>query len=111
MKALDDVQKKAAKNQRIALKLIANEYKNDVQNIAPYLSGTLKRSIHVEEAAPDRMLVGTDVPYARRLEYGFVDKDKLGRSYHQAPRPYFRPAMDNNANKYRQMFLDGMMRQ
>lgn len=30
------------------------------------------------------------VPYAKRLEYGFTGKDKLGRSYNQAPRPFFR---------------------
>lgn len=32
------------------------------------------------------------VPYARRLEYGFHGKDDKGRTYNQAPRPYFEPA-------------------
>lgn len=30
------------------------------------------------------------VPYAKRLEYGFVGTDSKGRLYNQAPRPYFR---------------------
>jgi len=40
--------------------------------------------------------IGTDVIYARRLEYGFVNPDALGRVYHQPARPYLRPAMEEN---------------
>lgn len=29
-----------------------------------------------------------DIPYAKRLEFGFVGEDALGRNYNQAPRPY-----------------------
>jgi hypothetical protein len=32
--------------------------------------------------------VGSNSPYARRLEKGFVGRDKLGRNYNQAPRPH-----------------------
>lgn len=48
-------------------------------------------------------VVGTNVVYARRLEYGFMKKDKLGRSYHQAPRPYLRPALEKNKAKLAQI--------
>lgn len=50
--------------------------------------------------------VGVDlgtVPYARRLELGFVGTDSLGRRYNQAPRPYLRPGLRNNQERIRQM--------
>jgi hypothetical protein len=113
--AFKDLGTQAQRNKPIALKLVANTYKNDVQAIAPYDTGTLRRSIHVEEVSSDMMLVGTDLPYARRLEYGFYQGDgftggvdKLGRKYHQLPRPYFRPPMDNNFDKYQKIYLTAM---
>lgn len=36
--------------------------------------------------------VGTNAPQARRLEYGFVGTDRLGRVYDQPPYPHFGPA-------------------
>lgn len=38
-------------------------------------------------------IVFAGAPYARRLEFGFVGRDSLGRSYGQAPRPFLRPAL------------------
>ena len=35
--------------------------------------------------------VGTDEPYGRRLEMGFIGKDSLDRFYNQAPRWHFKP--------------------
>lgn len=75
---------------------------NDAKIAAPVLTGTLRRSIHTEVTAGDgeaSALVGTDVPYARRLEFGFVGADRLGRHYNQAARPYLRPALDNNRER------------
>ena len=40
--------------------------------------------------------IGTDVDYARRVEYGFVGPDSLGRVYNQRAQPYLRPALDEN---------------
>lgn len=37
-------------------------------------------------------VVGTNVKYARRIEFGFMDTDKLGRKYNQQPNPYLYPA-------------------
>jgi len=37
-------------------------------------------------------VVGTNVKYARRIEFGFMDTDKLGRKYNQQPQPYLYPA-------------------
>lgn len=39
--------------------------------------------------------VYTNKPQARRLEYGFMDmRDRLGRLFHQKPRPHVQPALD-----------------
>jgi len=35
----------------------------------------------------------TNVPYSRRLEFGFVGTDRLGRNINQGPRPYWRPVL------------------
>ena len=37
------------------------------------------------------------IPYALRMELGFVGVDSLGRRYDQAPRPFLRPALYNNS--------------
>jgi len=66
----------------------------------PYKTGTYRRSFHMETVEKSsercRVEVGTDAPQAKRLEYGFVGADKLGRVYNQAPRPHIRPALDEN---------------
>jgi HK97 gp10 family phage protein len=116
MKALDDSEKKTDKNQSIALRLIAQEYENDAKAITPWITHTLLHSIHIEPTSgtfqqgkgAQYVVVGTNVEYARRVEYGFVGKDKLGRSYHQAPKPYIRAAMDQHREKYKTMFLEKM---
>ncbi|MCI3279092.1 hypothetical protein [Streptomyces cylindrosporus] len=37
--------------------------------------------------------IGTDRPQGRRLEWGFVGTDSLGRSYDQPPFPHVEPAI------------------
>ena len=109
-KAFKDLASLAERNNAIAIKLVANQYKNDVQAGAPYLTGTLRRSIHVEMINSSSALVGTDLPYAKRQEYGFMDKDKRGRVYHQKAHPYFRPPMENNQETYKKMYLEALGR-
>ncbi len=50
---------------------------------------------------PERceIAVGSTMEYARRLEYGFMGTDKLGRIYDQQPRPFLRPALDENTEE------------
>lgn len=88
---------------------------NAAKEAAPWKSGTLRRSIHigghadlnpdaVDGQVPDpdvsgdsvTVYVGTDVEYARRIEYGFEGEDSRGRMYHQPAQPYLRPAIDEN---------------
>lgn len=76
---------------------------NEAVENAPYLSGTLKRSIHTEEVEQSdhsaMVTTGTDLDYAARQEFGFNDTDTLGRTYHQSARPYMRPAYDNKRSE------------
>lgn len=100
---LQKIGENVKKNEAAVVKLAANEYKNDVQPRLPYKTGTLRRSVHVEvqqEGTDMVALVGTDVVYALRQEYGFAGKDSLGRVYNQPPRPVWRPVFDHNRAKY-----------
>ncbi|MBK3624000.1 HK97 gp10 family phage protein [Streptomyces sp. MBT49] len=47
---------------------------------------------------------GTNKPQARRLEYGFVGEDSLGRRYNQRPYPHVGPAIE----EVRPLFLAAM---
>lgn len=108
IKAFGGFVKEVEKSQQKALKLTANEFKSDVQKKAPYLTGTYRRSIHVQMINAQLALVGTGLPFAKRLEYGFADTDKLGRTYNQAAQPHFRPALDENIDKYKKMYKEAL---
>lgn len=81
------------------------------------LTGTLIRSYHIgghTELTPEwsggtdygdihgeavgahfyQIMIGTNLVYARRQEFGFVGKDSLGRTYAQPPRSHLRVAFD-----------------
>lgn len=42
-------------------------------------------------------IVGTNAPQGRRLEFGFVGADALGRVYNQPPFPHVGPAVEEQA--------------
>ena len=107
----------AAQGQMLERAMVAGALivQNAAKQQSPFLTGTLRRSIHIgghEELNPDgeggnvpepeidgasvAVYIGTDVEYARRIEYGFNGTDSLGRQYSQAARPYLRPAADEN---------------
>lgn len=100
--------KEIEKKQKTALKLAAVAYQNDVKKKAPYLTGTYRRSIHTQMVSSSRALVGTNLPYGKRLEYGYADTDKLGRTYNQVAQPHFRPAMDEGIDRYVKIYLEGL---
>lgn len=54
----------------------------------------------------DWVHVGTNVKYARRIEYGFKGADRLGRVYNQAAQPYLRPAYENQKNRIARIMGD-----
>lgn len=59
------------------------------------VTGDYRRSITVDfgkQSGAHTAVVGTNKPQGRRLEYGFVGTDSLGRTYNQPPFPHFNPA-------------------
>lgn len=67
-------------------------------------TGQLASTIAPIAPSPFEVQIGVDVPYARRLEYGFVGTDSLGRTYNQAPEPYLQPTLDENEAEVEDMF-------
>ncbi|MCT9003536.1 HK97 gp10 family phage protein [Streptomyces rhizosphaerihabitans] len=49
-------------------------------------------------------VVGTNKPQARRLEYGYIGPDSLGRIYDQPPYPHVGPAVET----VRPLFIDAL---
>ena len=98
---------------------------NDAKERAPYLTGTLIRSIHSEttEKSPQRVVVqvGTDVVYAAIQEFGGIITAKNGpylrfktrngnwvttASVNIPPHPYLRPSLDENKDKVQKEVID-----
>ena len=112
---------KKAQQAKVAVKLAGNEYKTDVQKIAPYKTGTYRRSIHVQmiyENGQAYALVGTNKIQGKQLEFGGVIRAKNApylvfktedgnwvqtKEVFQPGHPHFRPALDLNRNKYLQI--------
>lgn len=63
-------------------------------------TGDYRRSIGLVmttyQGAP-AAIIGSSAPQARRLEYGFVGSDSLGRVYNQPPFPHFEPDIEKTA--------------
>ena len=53
--------------------------------------------------------VFSDAPQARRLEYGFVGVDSLGRHYRQPPFPHVEPAWRKTRPGFVQALADGVL--
>lgn len=85
-------------------------FENGMKQHVPVDTGHLRDSIHTttiaDEAEKQVKAVspvteaanpwGIDPPYARRIEYGFVGADSLGRVYHQPAQPYVRASFEEN---------------
>jgi HK97 gp10 family phage protein len=80
----------------------------EAKALVPVDTGNLQDAIHTEntidEPETQEQTVtpaydadnkwGFDPAYARRIEFGFVGPDSLGRVFHQAAQPYMRPAYE-----------------
>ncbi|MBY8884783.1 HK97 gp10 family phage protein [Streptomyces sp. PTM05] len=53
--------------------------------------------------------VFSDAPQARRLEYGFVGVDAIGRHYRQPPFPHVEPAFRRTEPEFLRALADGML--
>lgn len=97
---------------RAGLKLGTSEagfiFETEAKALVPVATGMLRDSIHTEviEDQPTRQLLavtpvveaanpyGITPAYARRIEFGFMGTDSLGRTYHQPAQPYMRAAYE-----------------
>lgn len=80
-----------------ALRAAALIPRNAALGAVPRITSNLFRSIHIEDVKGElAVAIGTDVEYARRIEFGFAGIDSRGRTYNQAAQPYLRPALDEN---------------
>lgn len=100
----------------------ASAFEQEAKAIVPIDTGLLRDSIHIEHREDtDRRQVmavtpvveaenpwGIDPPYARRIEYGFVGADSLGRVYNQPPQPYMRPAFETRKEEAIQTIKDSV---
>lgn len=86
---------------------------NEASDRSPYITGTNASSIvnppvkDIQRTATSCSgKVGPTTPYGRRLEFGFVGEDSLGRNYHQAAQPYMRPACAAKGDEAKQEMAD-----
>ena len=91
-----------------ALEFVAIEgaivIRNEARALCPVKTGRLQKSIRYEtqEKSPTRVVVSVRPrTHAGRIERGFMDKDRLGRQFHQPAEPYMRPAFDGKQQEAR----------
>lgn len=72
------------------------------------ITGDYRASWNARKTGRDERTVGSDRPQARRLEYGFVGPDALGRVYNQPPYPHVRPAVDVIGPRFRDEMKKGL---
>lgn len=101
----------------------AQVLQEEEKSLVPVLTGNLRDHIHTEtlvDSETSQILAvtptvasdnkyGFEPPYARRIEYGFMGTDSLGRQYHQAAQPYVRPALDNVGESAQQAIKDAVV--
>lgn len=73
---------------RLAMRAGGMVIMNGAKRRAPYRTGTLRRSIAIEDGpGPLEVTIGTDLNYAPYVEFG---------TSRMAARPYLRPALDED---------------
>ena len=115
--------KAAQKGLALSVPEAALLFQEEAKSIVPVDTGRLRDGIHTEQVTDelDRQVLmvtpvveasnkeGFDPPYARRIEYGFVGADSLGRIYNQAAQPYMRPAFDSKSAEATAVIKNGII--
>jgi len=104
----------------------AGIFEAEAKNLVPVDTGNLQSHIHTEvltdapttqervvspvvpASAADGDWHGFEPPYARRIEFGFIGQDSMGRNYHQPAQPYMRPAFDTKQAEAKQAIKDNV---
>ncbi|MBP02186.1 MAG: hypothetical protein CMM25_05215 [Rhodospirillaceae bacterium] len=87
----------------IALEDTADVIALKAQQEVPVDTGRLRSSINVKREYLSKS-IGTNVKYAAHVEYG----TPTGTGENGGPKPYLRPAFNNNKNKVGQFFIDNL---
>lgn len=114
LSAFDEIAKTLQKRQETAVMQAGLAYQHDVQAYPPPVdTGQYRAGIRTElssEYGVPVALIGSPAPQACRLEFGFIGADSLGRIYHQAARPHWRPALDYNREKYQNIIVEELFK-
>lgn len=105
----------------------ASMARNNAIEKVPRKTSTLARSISpkaVPEGPPEAdkanilqvslsqmsctVTIGTKLPYARRIEFGFMDVDAAGRMYNQLPSPFLGPAVNDHKDELKYEMGDAL---
>ena len=70
------------------------------KQLAPVVSGKLKKSIKITKESNNKIRVGSDLVYAYPKEFGTVAGGRV-----IAAKPYLRPALKESKEKMKQAFL------
>lgn len=109
-------QRNSVKGMEDITKIWAYRFRDEVRRRAPKEAGYYASTIQVREIELKGFRSGfefdvfTTHPAGHRLEYGFVGIDAIGRSYHDPPRPHWRPAEDLIMPQYREAIKDAVPR-
>lgn len=76
--------------------LLVSATVDNTWNVFDHPTGKLASTVMALLSTPMEVLIQVPVPYAWRMEEGFVGTDSLGRVYNQQGKPYARPALTEN---------------
>jgi hypothetical protein len=106
LREINDKVKKGMDQSRILVE-------GDARGAAPVKTGHLRAfldskivtSTDIETTAHIgyKMSWGNWVPYAPRMELGFIGIDSLGRHYNQSPRAFLFPALESNKSRIKDL--------
>jgi hypothetical protein len=107
---------KLQRNMILACQLVERDAKKNVSKTGfehPQVqTGRLRASITYRVIAEDVHKlwgeIGSNVVYAKRLEFGFIGVDSLGRRYNQPPYPWLFPALESNREKIVKLLGQGV---
>jgi len=88
----------------------ATIYTDRVKVKAPHRTGAYQNSIALEYIDDHTVGCGSPQPYMMRLEYGFCGTDSRGRVYHQTAQAHWRPVLDAEQDRIRDVIAAAMRR-
>jgi|SRR5882724_243987 len=95
----------------------------EAKSLVPVQTGNLRESIHTVQLVdePEKQVMGVtpgypagnrygfDPAYARRIEFGFIGPDSMGRTFHQPAQSYMRAAHDTKKEEAREAIKSGVL--